>query len=338
MSELETQDAPSMEDTLKATLEDIQSRGIELEDSPDETQADVEAPSRARDVSGKFAKTEAVGDETETPIGDEVADSKVEEQPVARKAPSSWRKEAQEKFATLDPLLQEEIEKREQDFHKGLEPLKVKAQMADTIERIIQPFEHNMKAANATAVDAIQYFFALDNTFRHGTQVQKAQIVQQLMERAGLTPETLQNAPALDPQLTAAQVQNQQLQSQLNQIVGQQQQQEAAQLNSEIAKFSNGKEHFETVRQDMAALLQAGRAQNLDDAYEKAIWANPQVRSALLAKQQEEARAEANKKAQDAKRSAQVNIPRRGSLAPSSSQTGSMEDTIRENAKRLGII
>lgn len=329
MSELETQETPSMEDTIRATLDDIQARGVDIEETPD-TPAETEAtPAIARSEDGKFAKVEP---ETEA----ETQEMTEEVKPV-KKAPSSWRKEAQEKFATLDPLLQEEIEKREQDFHKGLEPLRHKANIADAITTAFKPFEENLRAEGVNPIQAIQHLFGLDNTLRHGTAAQKAQVVNEIMARAGLTTETLSQAPQVDPNYQALQQQIQHLQSTFQQREQMSQQQQEQQLYSEIAQFSQGKEHFETVRHDMAALLQAGRAQNLDDAYEMAIWANPQVRTALIAKQQAEQKAELSKKAQEAKKAASVNIPRRGAMAPSSTQTGSMEDTIRAKARELGL-
>lgn len=47
--------------------------------------------------------------------------------------------------------------------------------------------------------------------------------------------------------------------------------------------------HFEAVRQHMAALLNAGAAKELADAYEQATWARPDLRQQLLAVQQQQA-------------------------------------------------
>ena len=66
-----------------------------------------------------------------------------------------------------------------------------------------------------------------------------------------------------------------------------------APLQAQIEAF--GKEpanlHFETVKPEMAALLQAGRAQSLQDAYDMAVWARPDIRSSLIAQQQQAAEA-----------------------------------------------
>ena len=54
-------------------------------------------------------------------------------------------------------------------------------------------------------------------------------------------------------------------------------------VQSELEAFGNapGHEHLATVRQVMAGLIQTGAAQNLQDAYDRACWADPTVRAAL---------------------------------------------------------
>jgi hypothetical protein len=72
-----------------------------------------------------------------------------------------------------------------------------------------------------------------------------------------------------------------------------------------------------------------------------AIYANPTVRTQVLAKQQAETeaqrRAEATQKAREAKAAAAVNVSRKGTL-PAAKAVGTMDDTIRETAQRLGLI
>jgi hypothetical protein len=48
---------------------------------------------------------------------------------------------------------------------------------------------------------------------------------------------------------------------------------------NDIASFAAKNPHFEHVRQDMARIVQSGRANNLKDAYRLAINANPQLRA-----------------------------------------------------------
>lgn len=84
----------------------------------------------------------------------------------------------------------------------------------------------------------------------------------------------------------------------------------------------------------MAALLQAGQATTLEDAYEQAVYANPTTRAAMLQQQLQAARDEAAKKAQAARETASINVPRRPSM-PVSQPIGTMDETIRATLRRL---
>ena len=112
---------------------------------------------------------------------------------------------------------------------------------------------------------------------------------------------------------------------------------ESEALNSEIARFSQGKEHFEAVRDDMAALIQVGKAKTLEEAYQKAIRLNDEVWNAVQAKQRAAEQAELAKRAKEAKRSASVNVAARGVIQPKAA-VGSWDDSISEAAKRLGLM
>jgi len=62
------------------------------------------------------------------------------------------------------------------------------------------------------------------------------------------------------------------------------------QVQNQIAEFQAAKDeagnpvhpHFETVQNEMARLIQAGVAGDLKDAYDKAVWANPDLRAQQL--------------------------------------------------------
>jgi hypothetical protein len=59
---------------------------------------------------------------------------------------------------------------------------------------------------------------------------------------------------------------------------------EQRELNSQIASFSADptNKFFPDVRQDMAKIVQAGKADNIKDAYEAACWLNPEIRAILI--------------------------------------------------------
>jgi hypothetical protein len=79
----------------------------------------------------------------------------------------------------------------------------------------------------------------------------------------------------------------------------------------EIAKWSEGKPHFEDVKPAMAKLFETGAADTLDEAYDMAIAKNPEIRKQIEASQEAEktakARAEQEKAVAAAKRAAKTN-------------------------------
>jgi hypothetical protein len=82
-------------------------------------------------------------------------------------------------------------------------------------------------------------------------------------------------------------------------------------------------------------------AQALEQAYERATWAHPEIR-VLLQQQQQQAldakrRTDSQARVRDARRASSVNVPRRSSL-PSQPPTGSLEETIASTARELGLI
>jgi hypothetical protein len=311
----------SMDDTIRETMQDLKARGAEI---PAETpEAPEEKAQRIRDEQGKFApKVDKPADETASTV-------------EAYKPPNTWKKEAAEKLALADPVIRAEVERREADFFKGIEQYKGAAQFGQSMERVIAPHMRTLQGLGITPDVAVGELMNADAMLRFGTPQQKTAKLAELAQQYGIDIGQVQGLPPIDPNVSALANENRVLKQQMQQRQIQEQQQENATLNSEIAAFSADPKHshFETVKGHMAALLQAGQAKDLPDAYEQAIYANPTTRAAVLAEQQAAARAEAAKKAQAAQEAASVNVRPRPSM-PVSQPIGTMEDTIRAVLRR----
>lgn len=329
-------EAPSMDDTIRNTLAEINARDSEeITTEPEAVEETAEEKAeRQRDEKGRFAANEAEAvAESETPV--ETPQDVVLSPEVQR---LGLRKEEAAEWAKASPVLQQALLRRSEEMHRGLEQYRGAAQFASQMAEAFQPYQQTLQQLGVTPDVAVSKLLAADNTLRNGSPEQKAYAIQSLIQQYGVDLQAMNNLPQVDPQVYALQSKINQLEGYFSNLQREQSQREEATLNSEIAKFSEGREHFNEVREDMAALLQAGRAKDLSDAYEQAIWANPTIRTQLLAKQQAEAvsKLETDRKAQDARRSASVNIPRRGTV-PATPSTGTMEDTIRATAQKLGL-
>lgn len=265
------------------------------EDKPLETSAEQ----RARDEAGRFAAKEKAP-EPVTPPAEEI-------KPI--KAPSSWKPAAQEAYLkaergeALTPeevrILTNEANRRESDFHRGVEEFKTHAQKARAYEQVIAPYQQTFQQLGVDAPTAISALLKADHTLRYSDPATKAQYLQQLAQQYGVNLEQIQNPPQYDPQ-------TQYLMQQLNELRQTQaqwhnsiQQQEQTRANQELEQFSSaGNAHFEAVRNDMADLLETGKATSLQDAYEKAVWMNPDIRQSLIEQQRSEAQKKAMAEAQ----------------------------------------
>lgn len=328
------EDAPSMEDTIRDKLAEINARDEEPEEVTEPEESTEEAETRVRDEKGRFAakqeEAEAVADPE--PVAEEVTlPPEVQRLGLRKEEAAEWHK--------ASPVLQQALLRRSEEMHRGLEQYRAPAQFGLKMAEAFKPYEQTLQQLNVSPDVAIGKLLQVDSTLRYGTPEQKAATIANLAQTFGVDIGMAQSMPMPDQNYMALQNQIQQLQGFINQQQRSQAEREQEMLNSEISKFAEGREHFETVREDMAALLQAGRATDLNDAYEKAIWANPTVRASLVAKQQAEltAKAEKERKAQEAKRAASVNLPKRG-VVPATAPTGTMEDTIRSTAQKLGLL
>lgn len=337
-TELETQseqDAPNWDESIASAWADI------TKQEPETQPAEPEQAERvARDESGRFkaneVQTEAPAEATEQP-----AEAPIE-QPETR-APSSWRKEAQAEFAKLPPLVKDEILRREDSIHKGIEQYKGAAQRAQAFDEVAQPYMPMLQQFGVQPHEAFKALLSAESQLRNGTPAQKAQMTLKLISDYGIDRDAVLQAlqtgeqPHVDPAYEQLQREVQLIKSQQTERERIERARESEALNSEIARFSQGKEHFEAVRDDMAALIQVGKAKTLEEAYQKAIRLNDDVWNAVQAKQRAAEQAELAKRAKEAKRTASVNVASRGVIAPKAA-VGSWDDSISEAAKRLGLM
>lgn len=227
-----------------------------------------------------------------TPQDTEPQDTEPQDAPDI-KAPSSWKPAAQQAYIkaergeALTPqeikILTAEANRRESDFHKGVEEFKTHAQKARAYESVIEPYRRNIEAMGIDAPTAIGQLLQADHTLRTADPMTKAQYFHQLAQQYGVD---------LNYQFQPQDQQTQYLMQELNQLrqsqeqfYNQIQQQEQMKAQEILTDFASKAEHLDAVRNDMADLLETGKAKDLQDAYEKAVWMNPDIRQSLIEQQ-----------------------------------------------------
>lgn len=333
---------PSMDDTIRATLADIESREETTE----------QAEQRLRDDRGRFAAKEGAEPDASAIEAQEAPNAA----PEASQTPSApavspelqrlgLRRDEADSIAQ-NPVAMQAMIRRSEEMHRGLEQYREKAQVGVAFEQAMQPYMATIQSLGVRPEQAVQKLLSADHSLRYGSPQQKQAMLAQIGRDYGieqLSQEQLANQPQVDPQVQALHTELQQMRAWIHQQNQAKDWQERTELNSSIEKFAANPSnaYFNDVRDDMAGFLQAGLATSLEDAYEKAIYANPTIREKVIAEQQtktgEAKRLAANQTAQAARQAAQVNVSRRGKIPPQKS-VGTMEDTIRETAEKLGLI
>jgi hypothetical protein len=219
-------------------------------------------PTAGRDANGKFVST--------APVTPEVAEA-----PVWKRPPSSWKKEFHEVWNTADPRLQEYAFQREEQMRAGVQPLLSKAEFADSVQKVVEPYISTIKGMGIDAPTAIKGLLEADHILRYSEPPQKLAYLQQLARHYGVDLGQM----AGNPQPGAAPDSNfYALANQLNEVRGEiktwKEQQEAIQnqaLSSEVLDFAQKNEHFDAARPTMISLLQSNQAETLEEAYKKAL-------------------------------------------------------------------
>lgn len=317
-----------------------------------------EKPERARDEDGKFAKTEAKEPVKESTVEAEpVLETSNESQRDIARPPSTWKPIVRTEWDKLTPSVRAEIHRREADFQNGQAQLLPDARLGAEMRKVTDPYRMVVESNYGTPEKAMQAFLQTASLLQMGSPQQKLQTLAGIAQQFGidLSPLAGQATPAqsdrpfLDPrvdqmlaqQRNAETVRQQQEQQQLESIAN-------AWIAEKDAQGNPMRPYVGDVMNEMAVLIPQMRQSNpllthaevLKESYDRAVWANPDTRLALQTKQQSELQDKQRLENQDrvasAKRAASVNVPRRASV-PSPAKPGSMDETLRNTARELGL-
>lgn len=279
----------------------------------------------ARDAGGRFAKkdapeAEAPDDATTTPSE---ADKPANEPGL--EPPATWSAAAKTKWATIPRELQDEILKREGDVARGFEQKAKETKRYSALEEVIAPVRDKWARAGMDEASAIRSLVAAQNALEQNPREALAWLARQY----GVNPAEIASQPAAqneparaaqtDPEIAS-------LRTGLAELYAQQ-------ANAEIAAFAKDRPYFDDLRQDMHALMRAGLAADLGEAYEQAKWRNAAVRERILTDQRKADEARRAAAAAEAKRVASVNV--RGKSAAAPAAAADWTKTVSEVGNRL---
>lgn len=334
-------------DDENAVLDDNEDRDIEdiMSEAYDKATAEEggEGSGPARDENGRFApKQDKEGTkeehEGEQPEAQPEQNTGEEESTETIDPPASWTKETQEAFAQLPPALQKQVADREREREqfantKAQEAAEARKQYA-AFEEAVAPYREMIQREGGTPLGAVQNLLQTAASLRQDPRGTLTRLAQQYGVDLSQNPQQAQP-------LQAAMQRIQQLENHLNQQEQARQQSQDAEISQTIEEFAAEKDdsgnalrpHFEDVREDMAALLHAGRAKDLAGAYDMATWARPEIRQKILdaqrAEQEAEQKAASRNKVSSAKKAAGKQVKSKDGL-PENEAPRSLEETMSE--------
>jgi hypothetical protein len=251
----------------------------------------IGTPERARGPDGKFLKRETVppasNDAALAPApAAAVAPADPAKAPTAPPAagaadtaPATWTPAAKEKWTGLDPAIKSEVQRREREIEVGMSKASEVRRFGDSVMAEFAPYAKILENEGATPQAAIRALLETSYTLRFGSPEHKHALFHSLAQQYGIDL-----AKQVDPE--KARLQWELDSRQVNDARAASAQQDALQrdVQGELEHFVNtaGHEHYPAVRTVMAGMIQAGVATTLQDAYDRACWADPQVRSALI--------------------------------------------------------
>jgi hypothetical protein len=288
----------TLQEDMAAAISELEAKG---DSTATESIDKVEPTSQERDETGKFKskeEKEEVKDEIKEPEAKEpeAKEPESKQEPLGGdpdkqilsqdKAPSSWTPKARESWAALPENVRQEVLRREEDSIKGIRQLQDQTAPYMQFAQTLEPF---IKEAFENKADPGQYIgnvMQAERRLRTGTAEERFSSLVEIAEGYGIPLRKIINDavgqeiiphPSMNQnkQQIPAEVQRELEEArQFRQTYQSSQQETNAKL---IDDFRKDKEFFEDVREDMAVLMEAGRATTLDDAYTKACRMNPAV-------------------------------------------------------------
>lgn len=341
-----SEETPAPADVIQAAPEPApapEPQTTEIKDEPT-------TGARERDETGKF---KPAGDKPlAEPISEPVTAAEANPQPETPaepiRVPPSLPAALKAKFAELPPEWREAFHKRDEDVNTAKAQWDTKAARLNRYDEILAPHKDAWAVQGLDDHQAVARLVAAEKVLRE-TPAQGILYLAQsygvdlrsLVGQPGAPAQPQAQAATADPVLTQLQSQVQTLQEALEKQSQTASQASLAQAQAQIQSFATDPAnlYFENVKDDVALLLESGRAQTLKDAYEMAIWANPETRPLLVAQAAAEREAAALAKAKEEAAKAKAaqaraasgsvtGAPTPGAVAPTAPK-----DSLREELK-----
>jgi hypothetical protein len=295
---------------------------------------------QARDEKGRFANEQEQSDGEISESEDGTPEENTEEQ-VEYKRPTTWKKEYKEiwdKMEKGEQINRDDFVKfaqyanqRESEYQRGVSTYKAEADEAKQLKEAIIPFVPELQKQGINPATWINNLGRAHMVLSSAPQEQKVQMFQKLASDYGIQLNNMGQVQQLDPYAQQLMSQLQSVNQEVSVIKSRFAQEENNRLMGEIESFKSGGNapHFELVREEMAQLLELGKAQDLKTAYKLAVRINDEAWALEQEKLISGAKQQASKANQVAKAKAAAVSPR--SVTPSGQSTNGTDKKDRRS-------
>ncbi len=253
------------------------------EETTTEDSVEEVAIETTHDIIGR--ELDKIEDTSPSEDRDEAPQEEVKATPPERSPWKSWKAEAAAELEKLPETVQKHIIEREEQFHRGIEQYKSAANFAKTIDKSIAPYKNYLEEMQVPPDVAFFNLLKTEHTLRRGSYQEKAEMLMKLAHDYQIDMNQLAGLP-YDPTMHNLKAQLDEKERQLRDASEFKQSHEDAQIQSKISDFAQRHEYFTEVQSTMADLLERGLANDLDDAYEKALRLNDNTFQKVYAQQQ----------------------------------------------------
>lgn len=304
--------------------------------------ADSEVTNESTDFNMEEAQESLASDlfnvspETEEPedvATEEVADKDEEETKEVRAAPQSWKKEMHEHWSKLDPEVQDYFALREQQMKEGIDVAKEDAVMGRDFRDVLNPYNELFASQNVEPKAAVQYLLYAHHVLSTADEQGKLDAFNHMAASYGIKLD----GSKVTPEIQSLQSEISQLKQIINQGQQESKQEKQAKVMQEVDAFASENDLFDEVSDDMIPFLSAGHT--LQEAYDKAIWANPVTRQKLQDKMDvektERLEKEKQEKIEKAKKAKSANVKTRYTGKAPTETKGKMFDGLEDLAREI---
>jgi hypothetical protein len=268
------------EGTLEAPIE----KDIEMAEKDNISEESAKEEVSAQD----HEETAEDADSIEFANKDEAQEAAEDVKPISR--PSTWKKEyvqIWDKMEAGEQISKEDFTKfaeyanqRESEYKKGVSTYKAEADRAKSYENAIAPYAQDLQRRGIQPTQYIENLVRAEQILSNAGYDQKVQVFQKLASDYGIQLNGNGQVTQLDPYTQQLMNQLNMVNQEVSSIKGRFAQEENQRLMGEIERVRSNVEqfpHFDVVREEMAQLLELGKAQDLETAYKKAVRMNDDV-------------------------------------------------------------